>query len=198
MQWNIDGRLAGACNCGTPCPCWFAERPTHGSCNAIGVGVVDSGNYGDIDLAGCKLGVAYRTVGHVWEGGLTAVIYLGEDMPPAQAEALTLILTGRAGGLFAQLFTLVADFKGVRRIPIELNDSGPSPSFTLGAASTIPLLPVIGRDGATPIEVNNAMMSFGGSRLLAKTSSRFVDPDLGWEWSLEHADFGPMKLASAR
>jgi hypothetical protein len=61
----------------------------------------------------------------------------------------------------------------------------------------VPLRPLIGQDGTTPIEVNNALMSFGGARLLAKTDSRFVDNELGWNWQLEHADFGPMKLTSA-
>ncbi|MFD7500658.1 DUF1326 domain-containing protein [Streptomyces sp. NPDC059850] len=196
MEWSIEGRLAGACNCGTPCPCWFAEAPTHGSCDAIGVGIVDKGFYGDVDLTGCKLGVAYRTVKHVWDGGLKVAVYIGEDTPEAQSAAMEQILTGKAGGLLALLFTLVEDFKGIRRVPIEMDDSGEKPYFQLGRASTIPLKPLLGRDGETPIAVHNALMSFGGERLLAKTESRFSDPDLGWDWPLVHADFGPMKMGS--
>lgn len=197
IDWEIDGRLAGACNCGTPCPCWFAQAPTHGSCDAIGVGMIDRGHYGDIDLSGCKLGVAYRTVKHVWDGGLQVAVYIDERTPGPQSEALEQILTGKAGGLLAVLFTLVEDFRGIRRVPIELDETGEKPSFTLGRDAVIGLNPLLGQDGTTPIEVNNALMSFGGARLLARTESRFVDHDLGWNWQLEHADFGPMKLASA-
>jgi hypothetical protein len=196
MKWEIAGRLAGACNCATPCPCWFNENPTRGSCDAIGVGLVDEGHYGDISLEGCRFGVAYRTVTRVWDGGLQAAVYLDERTPGPQTAALERILTGKAGGLLELLFTLVADFKGIRRVPIDLDDTGAKPVLTLGRASVVTMSPVIGRDGKNPIAVSNAMMSFGGIRNLAKTAGRFIDDELGWEWPLEHSDFGPMRLSS--
>lgn len=195
MEWTLRGRLAGACNCATPCPCWFSQAPTHGTCDAIGVGIVEDGEYHGTALAGCKIGVAYRTAGRVWEGGLQLAIYLDERTPPAQSNALEIILTGRAGGLIERLFQLVSDFKGIRRTHIEIDDRSASPSFSLGTASVVPLRPVVGGDGVNPVVVDNAIMSFGGERLLATTESRFVDPELGWDWKLQHADFGPMDLA---
>lgn len=196
VDWTLSGRLAGACNCGTPCPCWFGLRPTHGSCDAIGVGIIEDGDYYGVDLQGCKLGVAYRTVGRVHEGGLRLALYLDETTPVEQTAALEEILTGRAGGLIERLFDLVGDFKGVRRVPIRIEDKSEYPWFALGEAS-VPLQAVLGGDGRTPVAVHNAIMSFGGARLLARTKSTFVDTELGWDWELEHADFGPMNLAVA-
>jgi hypothetical protein len=194
MDWTLSGRLAGACNCGTPCPCWFGQAPTHGTCDSIGVGIVEQGDFHGVDLAGCKLGVAYRTAGHVWEGGLQLAIYIDERTPPPQSEALGTILTGQAGGLIQRLFTLVGDFKGIKRAHIEIDDLGSKRSFKLGPAR-VPLSPVLGGDRTNPVSVDNAVMAFGGERLLATTESTFSDPELGWQWELRHADFGPMNLA---
>jgi hypothetical protein len=93
------------------------------------------------------------------------------------------------------LFSLVADFKGVRRTTIELAD-GERPEFQLGPVSRITITPIIGRDGVSPISVHNATMSFAGHRNMGHTSGRFADPELGWDWELGHADWGPISVSN--
>src|SRR4029079_14149069 len=78
-RWSLRGWLGGACRCDTPCPCWFEGKPTHGTCDAIGAGVLDEGHFESVDLTGCTLGTAYRSKSNIWAGGLTAAIYVGEE-----------------------------------------------------------------------------------------------------------------------
>ena len=64
-QWSLRGEYAEACNCDVACQCLWMEAPNDDHCTAALAWHVTDGRYGDIDLAG-------RRVGMLIESGMAA------------------------------------------------------------------------------------------------------------------------------
>ena len=51
-EWAIEGEFAESCSCNPACPCMFGSPPTNSYCQGSRLVRVNSGHYGDVDLAG--------------------------------------------------------------------------------------------------------------------------------------------------
>ena len=51
-SWQLKGDWFDVCSCKLPCPCSFAQEPTHGDCLFTLVWQVHEGHYGTTDLSG--------------------------------------------------------------------------------------------------------------------------------------------------
>ncbi len=51
-RWHLKGEWFDVCSCKLPCPCTFAQEPTHGDCLFTLVWQVHEGYYNDIRLDG--------------------------------------------------------------------------------------------------------------------------------------------------
>lgn len=92
--WEIHGYELANCNCDTGCPCQFMSLPTKGSCEAATTFIIDSGFYGDVDLAGTKVAQVYQWPGAVHEGNGTMQTIIDDSATPEQRAALEAIVTG--------------------------------------------------------------------------------------------------------
>lgn len=92
--WEIHGYELANCNCDTGCPCQFMSLPTKGSCEAAAMFIIESGRYGDVDLAGTKVAQVYQWPGPVHEGNGTMQTIIDESATPEQRRALETITTG--------------------------------------------------------------------------------------------------------
>ncbi len=125
--WTIRGEYMEACSCDFLCPCIpknSTTPATHDFCKVAIALSIESGSYGDTSLDGTSFVIfaqskAIMSTGE-WIGGV--VIDAGAN--DAQAEALTAIATGQAGGPPAHLAPLITDFRGVERHPIAFEKDG--------------------------------------------------------------------------
>ena len=94
VDWYIEGREFGICNCDYGSPCQFEALPTHGDCKGFEAVQIEKGHFGDTDLAGLRVAVLYAWPGPIFEGKgeLQAVIDARAD--EAQRAALKTVLHG--------------------------------------------------------------------------------------------------------
>ena len=98
VGWNIRAYYLDACNCDWGCPCQFNVKPTHGYCDGVsGIHIID-GSYGNnVKLDGFNMALVGSWPGPVHEGRGKASYYIDDRSNDRQFEALSEIITGRAG-----------------------------------------------------------------------------------------------------
>ena len=95
IEWSIEGKEFGNCNCAYGCPCQFNALPTHGSCEAVNAFQIDRGHFGDVPLDGLRAVGTYQWPGPVHLGNGTMQLIVDERANARQREALVRIMTGQ-------------------------------------------------------------------------------------------------------
>jgi len=118
-EWHLEGDWFDVCKCNIPCPCYFAQPPTHGDCEGVLAWHVRDGHYGEIPLAGLNVLAVGAFVGNVWAGAkVTMGIFIDERADDRQREALRTIFGGQAGGWPAEFANVIGDVRGIEYEPI--------------------------------------------------------------------------------
>src|SRR4051812_10953651 len=65
-RWHAAGDWFDTCKCNVPCPCSFAQLPTHGDCDGILAWHIREGRYGDVRLDGLNVLMVASFVGNIW------------------------------------------------------------------------------------------------------------------------------------
>jgi hypothetical protein len=135
-KWKISGEYMESCNCDYLCPCIITspQAPvTYDQCTSLMVYWIDRGNYGDVKLDGLSFALIIRSGKVMAEGNWIFACVVDEAANDAQREALTALVSGKAGGTPARIHdNLVGDFRGVDVKPIVVRIEG------LSRAATIP------------------------------------------------------------
>src|SRR3954467_12590140 len=100
-SWNVSGEYFETCSCDYLCPCIatnLAGRPTQGFCDVAIAFRVDQGQFGNVSLDGLAFVVVAQTPGVMGEGNWTVGLIVDERATSEQADALTAIASGQAGG----------------------------------------------------------------------------------------------------
>ncbi len=104
-NWEIRGHAFTACPCDTPCPCRSNAPPSHPPCHAATATRLESGRYGDTDLAG----VTFVTLGpESW-----VALYLNQDLDREQEQAVLGIFRSLAPGAPQR-------YRAIRRVPLAI------------------------------------------------------------------------------
>ena len=122
-SWHVIGDWFDNCSCAVACPCTFGQPPDNGFCESVLFWHIERGHYGDVSLDGLSFVRVSRWEGDLWAGQAkgAAGVFIDDQADERQAEALPLILGGRAGGFPAQLaalFTGGREIRGVERAQI--------------------------------------------------------------------------------
>lgn len=96
--WKVHAYFLDACNCDWGCPCQFNANPTHGNCEGIAGYHIKAGSYGTVKLDGLNMALIASWPGPLHEGHGKASYYIDNRADERQFEALSNIITGRAGG----------------------------------------------------------------------------------------------------
>ena len=107
-SWVIHGREFSNCNCSYGCPCQFNALPTHGHCQAVVGGQVDSGRHGTTSLDGLRFAGIFRWPGPIHEGKGEAAIVIDERATSEQRNGLLRILAGLDTDPGATIFNVFA------------------------------------------------------------------------------------------
>ena len=136
MKWKISGEYMESCNCDYLCPCIFTnpQAPvTYDHCTSLQVYRIDRGAHGDVKLDGLAFALIIRSGKVMSEGNWIFAGIVDQAANDAQREALTAIVSGKAGGIPARIRdNLVSDFRGVEIKPVEFLMNG------LNRAASIP------------------------------------------------------------
>jgi hypothetical protein len=121
-DWHLRGEWFDVCSCKLPCPCSFAQEPTHGDCLFALVWHVRQGRFTDIDLAGLSVVSLGEFTGNMWIGDPNATMklmfYIDAAADADQRRALERIFTGLEGGWPAEFASLIDDMRGFEYAPI--------------------------------------------------------------------------------
>lgn len=121
-DWQLRGEWFDVCGCKLPCPCSFAQAPTHGDCLFTLVWHIHEGHYGDTDLS--RLGVIAlgEFTGNMWindpNAMMTLMFYIDAKADAKQRHALEQIFTGKEGGWPGQFGALIGELHGIEYAPI--------------------------------------------------------------------------------
>ena len=132
-KWNIYADYVETCNCDYGCPCNFNGFPTYGSCQALVLIHIRSGNYGDTKLDGLDFVAAEYWPKAIHEGNGTAQYFITNRANEEQRHALVNICSGQAKGdghfaLFAGTFKY---FLEPQFVDIKVNLNGKRSSFSV-------------------------------------------------------------------
>jgi hypothetical protein len=203
MAWKISGEYMETCNCNFLCPCLpsnLTESPTEGECKAAVALRIDTGVKDGVALDGLTFIVMIHSPGAMHDGNMTVGIIIDERATPEQAEAITAIATGAAGGPMAALGPLVTKVAGVERRPIEFTSDGLLRSVRAGdlvdqACEGFASVVTPGE----PISVINAAHPVN-TRLALARATRSVFRVFGIEWKdssgTRNGHFAPFAWAS--
>jgi hypothetical protein len=136
-------------------------------CHGAAAFRIDSGNSDGVDLSGVKFGLVNYFPSNItsgnWKMGL--VIDAGSD---EQAQAVERIISGQAGGPFAEFAPLIGEFTGAQRGSIDISDKGAS----IEGVGEYTYDQIQGADGA-PTVSRNAMFGFAPEFRLGRTSGSY-------------------------
>ena len=183
--WKIRGELILSCNCDVFCPCVIAlgkTKPTYGVCHTWWGLHIDEGHAGDESLDGLNVGVLMDIPGPLAEGKWSVALYIDERANDAAAQALTEILSGQAGGTTSWFSMMVAEFLGVKRVPIEFKQVGKGWSFKIPKIIDGVIEPIEGVNGDGTTKITNTQYWMGAEVTVCRsTKSRFRDWGRNWE-----------------
>jgi hypothetical protein len=116
-KWQMHAYFLDACNCDWGCPCQFNAKPTHGNCEGVAGYNILNGSYGNgVKLDALNMALIASWPGPIHEGHGKASYYIDNRTDEKQFEALSNIITGKAGGgPFALYASTIEEFQEPKR-----------------------------------------------------------------------------------
>ena len=106
IDWHIQGKQFGNCNCNYGCPCQFNAPPTDNYCHGMGAFLIEEGHFGDIDLSDvCSVFMA-KWPGPIHEGNGQMQIILDSNSTVKQQNAIQSIMYGKETEPMATAFSM--------------------------------------------------------------------------------------------
>ena len=187
----LDGTLLEACSCGGPCPCWVGDDPDGGRCDSVNAYHIDRGQVRGVDVSHLSFVQVNQIPGNVLAGNWRAVFYIEDKATPEQREAILNVFSGKLGGAFAGVASLVGERVAVHFVPIEHRVEGGKGTLRVGEVVEAEMAPYTDA-GGRPTTIQDTVFSTipVSPAYLAKASRHRVNiPEYGmiWEFSGRNA-----------
>ena len=186
MGYTIAGTYVASCDCRLLCPCPVDGTPTgpNDECHGTAAFRIDRGNLDDVDLGGTSFALLNHFPSNITSGNWKMGIVVDASSDD-QAQAVERIVSGQAGGPFAEFAPLIGEYTGMQRGSIEVTDKGAS----IEGVGQVTYEPFSGPDGG-PTVSRNAMFGFAPEFRLGRTSGTFKGLGMDVEASYgENAEF---------
>lgn len=136
--WHLTGQGYEFCNCNAGCTCNFAGFPSSsdGSCKALVVTAIESGNCGEVDLSGITAAAVLDWPKAIHDGGGKAVFVVPQEVPGEAISALAQIFTGALGGQPWEILGNTYEVEGLLRAPITIKGQGLDATVTIDGVGT--------------------------------------------------------------
>ena len=187
MAYRISGTYIAACNCIGLCPCPVDQPPSarEGECKGFAAFEVREGNFDSTDLSGVNFALFNNWGSNPGAGNWKVGIVIDSSASDEQADALGQILSGQAGGPFADFAGLINENLGVERDTITVSNG----SASIGSSSQAQFQPFAGPAGGATT-VKNAPFGFAPEFEVGSTSGNSNRFGLSFDASYgERADF---------
>ncbi|QCX74672.1 hypothetical protein C9F11_04845 [Streptomyces sp. YIM 121038] len=124
-DWHLRGEWFDVCSCSLPCPCTFAQAPTHGDCLFTLVWQIHEGHFGEVRLDGLGVVALGEFTGNMWVGDPNAtmkvMLYIDAKGDRAQRDALQQIFAGHVGGWPGEFGSLISELRDVQYAPVRFD-----------------------------------------------------------------------------
>jgi hypothetical protein len=127
MAWKLEGTYFENCNCDWVCPCTVTSNvvdATGDRCQGVLNYHVRRGEVDGVDVSGLTVSVVFDTPKKMLDGGWRIGLIIDDKASKEQADKLTGVFAGKAGGPMADLAPLIGEVLGIERMPIEYSDKG--------------------------------------------------------------------------
>ncbi|MEV5978341.1 DUF1326 domain-containing protein [Streptomyces sp. NPDC052114] len=140
-DWHLRGEWFDVCSCALPCPCTFAQAPTHGDCLFTLVWQVHEGHFGDVRLDGLGVVALGEFAGNMWVGDpdatMKVMFYIDAKGDQDQRDALEQIFAGHVGGWPGQFGSLISELREVRYAPVRFDAAEDLSYWRAGVADKV-------------------------------------------------------------
>src|SRR5262249_18011949 len=175
-----------ACSCDFRCPCIPGNAPTpatHDFCKVALTFAIQSGRFGDVALDGVRFVFLAQSKAIMSEGGWIGGLIVDASATDAQAEAVTAIASGAAGGPLAMFAPLLAELRGVAGPPLPLVKDGRNVSVKVEGKLDPRLTRIEGLTVAGDGTVADKPFHPANKRLSLATAVRNVSDAFGIKWT---------------
>ncbi len=127
MAWKLEGTYFENCNCDWVCPCTvtsFASPATGDRCQVILNYHVRRGEIDGVDVSGRSVSIVADAPKRMLDGGWRVGLIIDDKASKEQADKLTAVFAGQAGGPMAGIAPLIGEVMGIERQAIDYADSG--------------------------------------------------------------------------
>ena len=140
LNWGIKGHFLLNCNCDVFCNCPMSlgkaiPNSANGKCFSWWGIIIENGHAegenGKIDISGINVAILLEVPGPLSMGGWTAGLYIDEKASDEAADALLKIFSGQAGGQTGWFSVMISNFLGVKRCPIDFNETENGWTYTI-------------------------------------------------------------------
>ena len=184
-SWKLEGDYFEGCNCDIVCPCIFLGDPDEGDCHVTCAWHIQEGNYENLTLDNLNAVAMFNSPGNMVTGPKwKAALYIDDNASSEQADALTKIYSGQAGGFFAAAANFIGEMLGVKSVPIEFGIDGKRRWLNIKNSVELEIEGVKGIDpNKESYIVNPAFSAVPGSDLVIARSSKYNYNDHGLQWN---------------
>ena len=139
MAWYMAGHLFEACSCKMLCPCFMGPaEPDQEWCSGTFSFRIQEGASDGVDLSGCKVVWRIDLPGDFVGGNGTARLYVDEAATADQRRKLEAIFTGKQGGPWAVVSTLITTWLPTQIVQITIEDVD-NPAIRIGNVGQVTL-----------------------------------------------------------
>lgn len=193
MAWKISGTYYAPCSCKVGCPCTLGEMEAdHGWCSAVMLLDIRSGAVDGTDVSNTKVAMAIDWPAGMLAGKGTGRTYFDPAVSQRQRAVLEGVLTGKKGGVFEVMGTLVSKLLPPKEAPVTIKKSSEETRATVGNVGELVVKPLKGPSGQVTRLLHGAA-AFRDDIVLAKgTGTHWRDPEMKrWESGghAEQSDF---------
>jgi hypothetical protein len=174
MAWKIEGTYFENCNCDWVCPCTvtsFALPATGDRCQVVLNYHVTRGEVDGVDVSGRSVSVVADAPRKMLDGGWRVGLIIDDKASKEQADKLTGVFAGQAGGPMANLAPLIGELLGIERLPIEYSDKGKHHSIKIGDDVAIEVEDFAAQEGGETTKLSGVFHPSNSTLTIARPSA---------------------------
>lgn len=171
MAWKLDGTYFENCNCDWVCPCTvtsFVSSATADRCQVILNYHVQHGEIDGVDVSGRSVSIVVDSPKRMLDGGWRVGLIIDDKASKEQADHLTSVFAGKAGGPMANIAPLIGELLGIERLPIEYSDQGNHHRIRIGDAIAIEVEDFAAQEGGETTKLTGVAHPSGSTITIAK------------------------------
>jgi hypothetical protein len=146
----------------------FVSPATGDRCHVILNYHVQRGQIDGVDVSGRSVSIVVDSPKQMLDGGWRVGVIIDDKASKEQADKLTGVFAGQAGGPMANLAPLIGELLGIERLPIDYADDGNRHRIRIGDAIAIEVEDFAAQAGGETTKVTGVAHPSGSTITIAK------------------------------